>query len=166
MSDNGDLKASIGPVLGRVPSGVSILVAGDGEGNTTGMLASWVQQASFEPPMLTVAVNAKRYLNGWLEKSPEVVLNLLGESQASYLGHFGKGFEPDEEAFEGVATATAANGLPALAEALGHLSGRVVSKLETGDHVVYAVEIIGGAAGPDLTTSKPFVHVRKSGFNY
>ncbi len=61
---------NLGAVLGRTPSGIFILIAGDGQDNTTGMLASWVQQASFEPPQVTVAVNKKRYINEWLAKSP------------------------------------------------------------------------------------------------
>ena len=48
---------AIGPVLGRTPSGVFILTASSGDGQETGMLASWVQQASFDPPAITVAVN-------------------------------------------------------------------------------------------------------------
>lgn len=166
MSDNGELQEQVGAVLGRVPSGVFILVAGDGTGRTTGMLASWVQQAAFAPPMVTIAVNAKRYLNDWLAESPEVVLNLVAETQGKLLGHFGKGFEPDEEAFEGLSTETSSNGLPVLTDTLGHLSGRVANRIEAGDHVVYAVEITGGASGPGLADGKPFVHIRKSGFNY
>lgn len=165
MSDNGDAKSTIGPVLGRTPSGLFVLVAGDGAGNTTGMLASWVQQASFEPPMVTVAVNAKRYVNDWLASSPEVVLNLVGESQSNFLKHFGRGFEPDQPAFEGLETTPASNGLPVLATSLGHLAGRVLDRLTTGDHVLYAVEIESGADHA-LDTEAPFVHVRKNGFNY
>ena len=46
---------SLDPVLGRVPSGIFILTVGTGD-RATGMLASWVMQAGFEPPMVTVAV--------------------------------------------------------------------------------------------------------------
>ena len=65
------------PVLGRVPSGVFILTASDGEGRETGMLASWVQQASFEPQQVTVAVNGTRYLNQWLNDGAVVGLSLV-----------------------------------------------------------------------------------------
>lgn len=164
MSENE--KSTIGHVLGRTPSGVFILVVGDGQGRTTGMLASWVQQASFDPPMVTIAVNRKRYLNGWLEDAPDVVLNLVGVTQTMFIKHFGSGFEPDENAFEGISVSTADSGLPVLNEAIGHLVGHVVSKFETGDHVVYAVEIDAAGTGPTLETEKPFVHIRKNGFSY
>lgn len=157
---------TIAKVLGRVPSGVSILIAGDGNEKQTGMLASWVQQCSFEPPMVTVAVNRKRYLNDWLLPDAPVVLSLLSEEDGKFLKHFGKGFEPDENAFEDLNTTPAASGLPALADALGSLEGKVVSQTAAGDHYVYVVQLTGASAGENLDTAKPWVHVRKNGLNY
>jgi len=45
-----DTQSRVAPVLRRVPSGICILPAGDGRDRQTGLLTSWVQQASFEPP--------------------------------------------------------------------------------------------------------------------
>jgi hypothetical protein len=62
MSDSvNDVSAA----LGRVPSGIFILTTGY-EGRATGMLASWVQQAGFEPPMVTVAVRRDRFVAEWI----------------------------------------------------------------------------------------------------
>jgi flavin reductase (DIM6/NTAB) family NADH-FMN oxidoreductase RutF len=157
---------SIPPVLGRIPSGIAILIAGDGTGRETGMLASWVQQASFDPPMVTVAVNRKRYLNDWLQPGAPVTLNLLSEDDGQFLKHFGKGFEPDAAAFEGLHLTRAANGLPTLADVMGCLEGNVASRTEAGDHSIYVVEITAATAGADLETGKPWVHIRKNGLNY
>lgn len=163
-----DNREILSKVLGKTPSGLHILIAGDGNGRTTGMLASWVQQASFEPPAVTVAVNKKRYLNDWLEKSPHVVLNLVAESQNEMLKQFGKGFEPDEPAFEGVETGTAQNGLPTLTRAIGYLEGTVQNKMDAGDHFVYLVELsTAGSANPEsLPSAAPWTHIRKNGFSY
>jgi 3-hydroxy-9,10-secoandrosta-1,3,5(10)-triene-9,17-dione monooxygenase reductase component len=157
---------SLAAVLGRLPSGLFVLVAGDDHGRQTGMLASWVQQASFAPPTVTVAIKRGRYLHDWLRKRPDIVLNILGESQKKLLGHFGKGFEPDEPAFEGLDVATAANGLTVLTHSLGWLEGRVTGTLDGGDHIIYLVELTGGERGTAFDTEKPWVHLRKSGFGY
>ncbi len=159
-------RAAIGAILGRTPSGLYILTARGPHGAQTGMLASWVQQAAFDPPALTVAVKKGRYLHEWLGSDPDVVLNLLGETQKRFLGHFGKGFEPGEPAFEGLNVRTAANGLTVLSDALGWLEGRVSDRIETGDHVVYLVQLTGGGVGSGLEAGKPWVHLRKNGFNY
>lgn len=157
---------NIGRVLGRTPSGIFILTAGDGAGRSTGMLASWVQQAGFEPPSLTVAVNAKRYLNDWIKASPRIALNLVGEGQHQFLKHFGRGFEPDQPAFEGMNTATSRLGLPVLTEAMGYVEGIITGQMEAGDHIVYLLEIQHAQAGEQLAELKPMVHIRKNGFGY
>ncbi len=153
------------PVLGRIPSGVFILTASDGEGQETGMLASWVQQAAFEPQQVTVAVNGSRYVNQWLKDGVYIGLNLIGESGGKLLGHFGKGFEPDADAFDGLDTETV-SGVRVLNDAIGYLIGKVVSRMITGDHVVYLIELTDAATSENFDDEKPMVHIRKSGGHY
>ncbi len=155
---------AIGRVLGRTPSGVYILTATDGGERSTGMLASWVQQAGFDPPMLTVAMNSKRYLNDWLKASPKMALNLIGEGQTKFLKHFGRGFEPDQNAFEGLSIAESRHGLPVLNDAVGYLEGTITGQLETGDHIIYLLKVVYGHE--QFTEIKPLVHIRKNGFGY
>ena len=157
---------AIGPVLGRIPSGIFILTVKNDAGQETGMLASWVQQASFDPPAVTVAVNSKRYLNDWLSDGCEVVLNLIGETQKQFLGHFGKGFEPDEPAFEGLNVDRTPAGSPILPDTLGWMSGNVRGSIDGGDHQIYVVEITSAQASTAIDNEKPYVHLRKNGFNY
>lgn len=158
-------RESIGPVLGRVPSGLFIVSAADGAGRETAMLASWVQQASFDPPAVTVAVNSQRFLNEWLDRHPRLAVSILGESQRSLLKLFGKGFEPDEPAFAGVNVVRGATGLPLLADCLGSLEGHVAGRMASGDHVIYLVEITSARAGVEVA-AEPAVHVRKNGLRY
>lgn len=165
MGDNAEPREAIGRVLGRTPSGIFVLTAADGNGNETGLLVSWVQQASFEPPMVTVAVNRERYLHQWLEGSPRMAINLVGESQSSLLKHFARGFEPGQPAFNGLEIRRGTTGVPVLASALGTLEGRVAGQMEAGDHVIYLLEISHASLG-DAIDEQPMVHVRKSGFRY
>ena len=156
----------IGPVLGRIASGVFILTAGDGGGQETGMLASWVQQASFDPPQITVAVNRARYLNEWVGEGSPVVLNIVGENEAQFLKHFGKGFEPGEEAFSDLQITRSESGGAILGEALGYLAGTVRAQLAAGDHEVYLIEITEAGQGPAFDSDRPMVHIRKNGLSY
>lgn len=157
---------AIGSVLGRTASGIFILTAGDGAGRATGMLASWVQQASFEPPMVSVAVHRDRYLHQWLGRSPRLALNIVADGQGHLLKHFGRGFEPDQPAFEGLETRRGTTGVPLLADALGHLEGEIAGQLEAGDHVVYLVQITAASTGAAFAQHPPMVHLRKNGFRY
>jgi flavin reductase (DIM6/NTAB) family NADH-FMN oxidoreductase RutF len=157
---------AIGAVLGRIPSGLYILTARSADGRETGMLASWVQQASFEPPAVTVAVNRKRYLHDWLRTAPAVVLNLIGETQKQYLSQFGRGFPEGEPAFGGISLSRSPGGLPVLADALGWLEGTAGQPIDAGDHLIYVVRITAAGRGPRADAEEPWVHLRRNGFGY
>jgi len=151
------------PVLGRVPSGIFILTVGVGQ-RATGMLSSWVMQAGFEPPTVSVAVKLGRYVCDWLSAGQPFVLNSLGESQTRLLKHFAKGFEPDASAFEGLDITHCPRGVPILTEAIGHLECEPTRHVDSGDHRIFLAKVVRGKLhNPD---TKPMVHVRKSGANY
>src|SRR5450755_3545408 len=81
--------------LGRVPSGLFIVTARRGEAET-GMLASWVQQCSFEPPQLSMCLRRGRDMNAWLEVGAPFTVNILQEDSTDLIAHFGRGFGVDE----------------------------------------------------------------------
>ncbi len=148
--------------LGRVPSGIFVLTIGTGE-RATGMLASWVMQSGFEPPMVSVAVKQGRYICDWINEGQPFVLNLVGEGQNQFLKHFAKGFEPGAAAFEGIATENCRTGVPMLSDAIGHLECEPAGYVDSGDHRVFLARVVRGALVGD---GKPMVHVRKSGARY
>ncbi|REJ64580.1 MAG: flavin reductase [Planctomycetota bacterium] len=154
---------AIGPVLGRVPSGIFILTVRHGEGET-GMLASWVMQAGFEPPSVTVAVRGDRYVANWLGAEAPFALNLVSEGGKGLLAHFGRGFEPDQPAFEGLDVTHGTFDLPLLTSGtLGHLICRPTTSMTSGDHRVFLADIVEGQLRSE---DAPMLHVRKSGLHY
>ncbi|HYO26345.1 MAG TPA: flavin reductase family protein [Lacipirellulaceae bacterium] len=148
--------------LGRVTSGVYILTAGAGD-RATGMLASWVMQAGFEPPMVTVAIRQGRYVGDWLTAGEPFALNIVGEDQKHLLRHFGKGFEPGEPAFTGLEVRATSAGIPALVGAVGHLLCEPVAHFDSGDHRIFLARVAGGELAQE---GPPMVHMRKSGAHY
>jgi flavin reductase (DIM6/NTAB) family NADH-FMN oxidoreductase RutF len=156
-------KKAFDPVLGRVPSGIFILTVGVGD-RATGMLSSWVMQAGFEPPMVSVGVKLGRYVCDWLSDGQPFVLNLVGDSQSNLLKHFGKGFEPGTPAFEGLAISHCARGVPLLVDALGHLECEPLRHIDSGDHRIFLAKVVRGKL--NQADARPMVHIRKSGANY
>ena len=55
MSESDPQKLRLGKAIGRIPSGVYILTVRH-ENRSGAILASWVQQASFDPPALSIAL--------------------------------------------------------------------------------------------------------------
>ena len=148
--------------LGRVTSGIYILTAGKGE-RATGMLASWVMQAGFDPPMVSVAVKTGRYVEEWLTDCEPFVLNVVAEKQFNFLKHFGSGFDIGEPAFEGIDTVDTSSGVPALSESLGYLECEPTTHADSGDHRIFLARVTGGKLQSE---TPPMVHIRKSGANY
>lgn len=163
MSDaKQSVPAGLYEALGRVPSGVYILTIGASE-NATGMLASWVQQAGFEPPMVSLALKPERHVAQRVEAGEPFVLNVVGEGDKRYLQHFAKGFEPGEPAFEGIETVPTPIGVPALSDALAVLECRAAGGVDASDHRVVVAHVIGGSLGAN---GKPMVHVRNRADHY
>jgi hypothetical protein len=128
------------------------------------MLASWVSQATFSPPGLTLAVAKERAIESLLYKNSDFVLNILAEGDhLGLMKHFLKPFGPGADRFEGIETATAQNGAPILQQALAYLECRVQDRLECGDHwVLYATTERGQVLQEGVTA----IHHRKSGSYY
>ena len=87
--------------LGRIPSGLFILTLRRDE-IETGMLASWVQQCSFAPPCVSVAIQKGREIGTLLTPQSLFCLNILEEGQTDLIAHFGRGFTLKEDAFVGL----------------------------------------------------------------
>jgi flavin reductase (DIM6/NTAB) family NADH-FMN oxidoreductase RutF len=128
------------------------------------MLASWVQQAGFDPPMLTVAVRRDRYVAGWIAEAGRFTLNQIASGHKTLLKHFGRGFDPDEPAFEGVALRDPRPDGPILAEAMSYLVAETVGSIDGGDHRIFLARAVEGMR-LDLEAD-PMIHVRKSGLHY
>src|SRR5262245_28425222 len=133
----------LGAALGRIPSGIYILTTGC-DGQTTGMLASWVQQAGFDPLMVTVAVRRDRYIADWIAASRRFTLNQVAAGNKSLLKHFSRGFLPDENAFDGLALREATPTGPVLADAMAYLTAEIEAWIDGGDHRIFLAKAIKG----------------------
>ncbi|HEY9873429.1 MAG TPA: diflavin flavoprotein [Candidatus Obscuribacterales bacterium] len=156
--------ARIEQAVGRLVG--SLCVVTTKQGDLTGaMLASWVSQATFNPPGLTIAVAKDRAIESLMYQGGKFVLNIL--AQGNHLGlmkHFLKPFAPAEDRFVGVSTQEAQNGCPILCDALAYLECSVRNRMECGDHwLVYAVVENGKLLQTNGVTA---VHQRKSGTHY
>ncbi len=153
---------SLAAVLGRVPSGLYVLTARQAA-EETGMLVSWVMQAGFEPPAITIALRKGRPVCDWLSAGAPFVLNLLSHEQKEVVKHFARGFDAGVPAFEGLEVSRTAGGLPVLRGAVGHLECTPRNHLDSADHRVFLAEVTGGELQHE---ERPVVHVRKNGMHY
>ena len=123
------------------------------------MLASWVQQCSFKPPLITFVVQRDRPIADFLTDEAVFTLNILEAAQTDMIAHFGKGFTLAENAFADLDIRRSAPHGPILTEAHAYLFGKVTQRLRVGDHELFLAEITAGSL---LEDGQPMVHIRKN----
>jgi 3-hydroxy-9,10-secoandrosta-1,3,5(10)-triene-9,17-dione monooxygenase reductase component len=154
---------ALGKALGRIPSGVYILTTVHG-GRPEVMLASWVQQAGFHPPAVSVAVAKERPIRQALLAARRFALAVVPQDDTSLMKKYGRGVPPGADPFEGVEVITTPAGLPVPASALAWLECELTEAFDFGgDHEIHVARV---TAGQVLREGKSFSHQRGSGFHY
>jgi len=163
------LDGDLDRALGRLSGGLYVVTARQSEGDTarsSAMVASWVSQASFDPPGITVAVAKDRAIEALMQVGDRFVLNILREdNHQPLLRHFLRRFPPGADRFAGISTLDGvAAGGPVLGDALAFLGCRVSQRLEGPDHwIIYAEVEEGNVADSEASTAR---HHRKVGNHY
>ena len=150
--------------VGRIVGSLCVLTAKEGD-RSSAMLASWVSQASFNPPGLTIAVAKDRAVETLTHTGNKFVLNILKEgNHLGLMKHFLKPFGPGQDRFADVGAEETESGSPILTDALAYLECSVQNRMESGDHwLVYATVENGKLLDTDGVTA---VHHRKSATHY
>ncbi len=150
--------------VGRIVGSMTIVTTQQGD-LSGAMLASWVSQATFNPPGLTIAVAKERAIESLMHKDGKFVLNILEQGKhIPIMKQFLKPFAPGENRFVGINTEPATNGCPILTDSLAYLECIVENRMECGDHwLIYATIDSGKVFNPTGVTA---VHHRKSGSHY
>lgn len=150
--------------VGHIPSGLFIVCTIDENNNKDGFLASWIQQVSFNPLLLTMAIRKGRPGYEQIVSGKIFSINVVADEQASYLKYFWKGYPPGQGPFESIPHVVSKNKTIAINEAKTVIECICVSKSEPGDHELLIVEVISST---DLNPNmKPKTYTRKSGLDY
>ena len=146
--------------LALVPSGVFVVVATHGD-ETAAMLASFVQQVGFDPPMIIAAVQPSRPVRKLIQDSGTFALSVMSNDSKQSLRRFWT--PPEGDPFDGLETQTHKTGLPILSDAVGFLECRLQDSTDAGDHVLLIAEVTNGGR---IREGEPMVRIRNNGFDY
>lgn len=159
LDHDGDLALA----LGRVASGVFVVTAAH-DGARIGMLSTWICQASFAPPIVTVAVAAARPLLAALQPQSTFTINVLSKGNSDIFKAFARPHLDESERFDGLDILDeTADGI-IFNNVVSALICRVQSRVAPGDHVLFMAEVIAGRQV--VMDGEPMVHLRKSGLRY
>jgi flavin reductase (DIM6/NTAB) family NADH-FMN oxidoreductase RutF len=129
-------------------------------------LVTWVSQATFKPPGITVAIAKERSIEYLMYIGSKFVLNIFSEGiHTDYIKSFRRNFTPIEYHLSGIRTIVGENSSPILADAAAYLECSVNQHLDCGDHwVIYATVDYGKLINPDGVTALTLPALKRKGF--
>lgn len=159
------LHSSTATSVGHIPSGLFIVAVSDSEGkNVDGYLASWVQQVSFNPLIVSLAIKPGRPAYDLIKEGRPFAINIVGDHDKTYLKHFWKGYDPANNPFSELPYEVGQQGGIILKQAKSAIECKLLSAQQPGDHEVVFAEVLSSHVMSE--EAKPMVHIRKSGADY
>ena len=131
------------------------------EGEYCVSTVTWVSQASFEPPMISVCIKRNSASYEIVKKRGEFILHLLGDNQKELASTFFKPTIFENEKLNGQEFSLE-NNLPLLKDIPAYIQCKVVEILENGDHPLFLAEVVDAKINND---SNP-LELRKTGWTY
>ena len=149
--------------VGRIPSGLFIVTLTK-EGQKEGFLASWIQQASFKPLLISLALQPGGASWALMQETGRFCVNIVGHNNNGVMKPFWGAYKPGVDHFAGLAQEVSARGNLLLPDCLAALECELRSHTQPGDHVIVVAEVVETRIfKPE---DKPMSHVRKSGDGY
>ena len=122
---------------------------------------TWVSQASFEPPMISVCIKRNSASYEIVKKRREFILHLLGDNQKELASTFFKPTIFENEKLNGQEFSLA-NNLPLLKDIPAYIQCKVVEILEHGDHSLFLAEVVDAK----INNNSDPLELRKTGWTY
>lgn len=116
------------------------------------MIASWVSQVSYEPPLVMIAVHPRRYSHYLVEQSGYFALNVLTKDQSHLIPQF-KGPDPAAK-FSSIDWRKGLTKCPIITDCAASLEFKVVTSYQPGNHTLFIGELIDASV---LLEAEPLI---------
>lgn len=128
-------------VIGRFPTGVTVVTCCDPGGKPWGLTASSLTSVSLEPLFLLVCIGKGSRSHDIVAAGEHFAVNVLGADSADLSNHFALVNPADR--FDGVDYRTEVTGSPVLDRASAWLDCRIAQLHDAGDHTIVVGEVLG-----------------------
>ncbi len=140
-------------VLGRFPSGVTVVTTKGGDGSDQGMTVSAFCSVSLEPPLILVCIEKSASAYQALTTAAGLIVNILSAEQEQLARRFSI---IDIDRFEGVGFTRSSSGYAILDDVLGVLECRRFTQYDGGDHTI----ILGEVEATRVESGTPLLYYR------
>lgn len=127
----------------RVTHGVYVVGVAHGTARDA-FTASSLGHASYQPPLLSIAVNPDHAAYRLLRHASNFAISVLDIDQVELARHFGEDSPPTGDKLNGMAWHCGSRGAPILDEALAYFECEVVSDIAAGDHRLIVARVVAG----------------------
>jgi flavin reductase (DIM6/NTAB) family NADH-FMN oxidoreductase RutF len=134
------------------PFPYALVTSLDIKGMPNAMGISWVTRTSFDPFLIMISIDKRRYSHEGILNSKEFVLNYPSEDQAEAAWICGtkSGRDGDKIKLAGLMlVASKAVTVPTIDGVTVAFECKVVNQFETGDHTVFIGQVVGMSGNPD-----------------
>jgi flavin reductase (DIM6/NTAB) family NADH-FMN oxidoreductase RutF len=125
-------------VLGRFPSGVTVVTATDAKGSDQGMTVSAFCSVSLHPPLVLICIEKSASAHDALTTSEAFVVNILSARQEQIARRFAI---VDIDRFEGVGFTRSSRGCAVLDDALAVIECSRQQLYDGGDHTIITGQV-------------------------
>lgn len=132
-------------VLGRFPSGVTVVTTKAEDGSDEGMTVNAFCSVSLEPPLVLICIEKTASVYEALMRAPAFVVNILSAKQEQIARRFSI---VDIDRFEGVGFSRSGNGIAVLDDVLGVIECNRFALHDAGDHTIILGEVEAGRTEP------------------
>ena len=147
-------------VLGMMTYGVYVLTT-KVKDKYSAATVTWVSQASFDPPMISVCLKRNSGAYSLVKEKKEFILHMLSEEQKDVASNFFTSTELEDDKLNGEAFKLI-DGLPVLNVAPSYMHCSVLEILEIGDHPLFLCEV----DSINLKNSVKPLELRRTGWKY
>lgn len=140
-------------MLGRFPSGVTVVTTKAADGSDQGMTVSAFSSLSLDPPLILICIEKTASAHPALTTAPGFVVNILAAKQEQVARRFSI---VDIDRFESVGFTRSGNGYAILDDALAVIECARFSMYEGGDHTI----ILGDVESARAETGTPLLYYR------
>ncbi len=150
-------------VLRMITYGLYVLSAKEDDDVAAGTM-TWLSQASFDPPLIMVAIRADSKVHTLVEKTGQFAVSIVGEGQKDMAAAFFRPAEISDGKINGYTFEPGPEtGAPLILDAPAWFEARVTDRVKRGDHTVFVAEVI--SVGVRNADARPLA-LRDTGWSY
>lgn len=133
-------KSSRDKLLRKIPYGLYVVCSKSKEG-AAAIIANWVTQVSFDPPLIAIAIEFDSDMRHHIEETKMFSVNMLPAGSAHLAKPLLKKSKQRGSTINEIGFTLSKGGVPFLDDAVDSIECTVVDSVRTGDHLLFVARV-------------------------